>query len=442
MKATNVFKKILTEFNKKNIRYCVLRNYEFLLDSKIKQEFDFDITIQKEDLRKMEETLIKLGFVKRKKPQFSLKHQSYGKYVSKEKKRISFDIQVDGIYWNDISYLSIAQIIQRRIKKGDIYILSDEDSFIMYLCHSILGKRNLEYKNGKYKSILIDLTKKNLDTRYINNNLAKVFNKEKAEFLIKSVYSRNFKCIKIKINSLIFNYILKKPITFTKLAFRWFFTPKYCPLRKIPLVKYLVPSRMMISFIGPDGSGKSTNALRLKEALEKNKRQASLLYVGRGRANILPIKKISNAYKKIEIKKPKKTSLLKTIIYTLAALVYTIDLLLRYLFKVLPKRKSGKMVITDRYASDILLMPNVPLGFKKFLLSFFPKPTLTFYLYNSPGNLNERRKHPVEDIKRQLKLFPILTKKFNAISIKTSNKEKDFDHMAEIVFNKISELGY
>ena len=48
----NIFNQILTEFNKQNINYCVLRNYEFLLDTKQSSGSDLDITIQKQDINK------------------------------------------------------------------------------------------------------------------------------------------------------------------------------------------------------------------------------------------------------------------------------------------------------------------------------------------------------------------------------------------------------
>ena len=67
---------------------------------------------------------------------------------------------------------------------------------------------------------------------------------------------------------------------------------------------------------------------------------------------------------------------------------------------------AKKVVITDRYCSDILLMKNVPLGLKRSLLKLFPKPTITFYLYNSPRILHQRRpQESVEELSRQLKLF-------------------------------------
>ena len=438
---TKTFRKVLTEFNKQKIKYIVLRNYEFVLDSKQPLEPHFDMVIQKEDMKKSSNILQKLDAIKYN-PQFSLAHQGQGLFLAKEKLKIGFDIQNDGIYWNDMVYLTAAQIMPRRKKQGFIFTLSDEDAFIMYLCHSILGKRMFK---EKYKYILFSLTKKNLDKPYIEKNLKRIFNKKIAKRLMKLVYKNDFKAIQKKTYSLVSYYILKKPknwIIFTKLSFRWFFSRKYCPLKKIPLIKYLVPGTPMISIIGPDGSGKSTMSEMLVKILKKSERDVELVYGGRGKSNIIPIKRIGNIYKKVEKKKMKKKSFIKTIIYTIAAPIYTLDLLIRYFFKIMPKRRSEKIVVTDRYASDILLMANVPLWIKKILLSLFPKPTLTFYVYNTPEELYKRKGHSIEDLKRQLSLFPTLQKKFKAIPIKTQNKKKDFEKIAEITFRKLIKLAY
>ena len=84
------------EFDKQNVRYCFLRNYEFLLDPKELPGRDFDLTIQKEDLGKAEDILKKFKFT-RTKQQFSLKHRGFRKYISELQKSIGFDIQDDGI---------------------------------------------------------------------------------------------------------------------------------------------------------------------------------------------------------------------------------------------------------------------------------------------------------------------------------------------------------
>ena len=64
--------------------------------------------------------------------------------------------------------------------------------------------------------------------------------------------------------------------------------------------------------------------------------------------------------------------------------------------------------------------------FKKILMIPFRKPTLTFYLYNDPQTLYERKyDQSPEELTRQMKLFEHLRKKFDAIKIKSEDKDKN-----------------
>ena len=238
-----------------------------------------------------------------------------------------------------------------------------------------------------------------MDREYISKNLIRIFNKKLAKRVIRNIQKNNFT---FRPHRFVFYYIFKSKKnvkTFINIFFRWLKWKRFG--NNYPL----------ISFIGPDGSGKSWNAEELRKVLEMNNRNVELIYTGRGKGNLLPIKKIANIYKKKETKKVKAKKIKiankdkAKLAYTLAAPFYTLDLLLRYLFIIFPKRKK-KIIITDRYCSDILLMTNVPLKLKKFLLSLFPKPTITFYLHNDPQILFDRRKQqPPEELEWQMDMF-------------------------------------
>ena len=149
------------------------------------------------------------------KQQFSLKHKGF------YKDRLSIDIQVDGVYWNDMSYLCSNQVLKNRIKKDFFYTLSDEDSFIMYLCHSILGKRKFK---KEYWNRLRKLSNKKLDNKYIITTLSNVWNEKIAKMLCLYVSWNRISLIEKKIPSLVFYFIIKKPkriVTFCLLFFRW-----------------------------------------------------------------------------------------------------------------------------------------------------------------------------------------------------------------------------
>ena len=145
------FKALFSDFDRQGVGYCVLRNFEFLFDANYAWE-GLDITIREEDFARARNILLLQSFTERK-PQFSLKHKAYFKLVKGIK--ISFDVQIGGVYWNDMKYLG-ESIIANRMKKDFFYVPSDNDTFLMLLVHSILGKRRFKPKYQEIMSSLLE----------------------------------------------------------------------------------------------------------------------------------------------------------------------------------------------------------------------------------------------------------------------------------------------
>lgn len=230
--------------------------------------------------------------------------------------------------------------------------------------------------------------------------------------------------------SLLF-FIFKKParlLTFTALFFRWVRWKK--PLHPSPL----------ISIVGPDGAGKSTMVKELANYLSGTRRQVKVIYAGRGRNHFLPFMSLGRKYKTAEKKRdalrPGKTSgSWRKMFYTASALIFAADLYLRYWFFIFPQRLRKNLVITDRYYSDILLMKHVPWGGKKLLGIFFPKPTISILLYNTPEILHQRRpEESIPELERQLDLFD---KSKYSLKVCTTNEKEDQDTVIAFVANRL-----
>jgi len=185
----------------------------------------------------------------------------------------------------------------------------------------------------------------------------------------------------------------------------------------------------LISFIGMDGSGKTTQTKLLAQTLNNLSIPAELIYTGRGRDNILPIQFFGRLYRKQQEKKrlskPKrqnKAGIKKRILFSLASFFFALDLLARYWIVIRPRQTKKRVIITDRFSSDILLMAHVPMIIKKALYFIMPKANLIIYLYNDPKILKKRKsEHPIEDLYRQQRLFSQINKKIKPIQIKTAN---------------------
>jgi thymidylate kinase len=195
-----------------------------------------------------------------------------------------------------------------------------------------------------------------------------------------------------------------------------------------------------------DGSGKTTTTNNLKKELSKSLINTKFIYTGRGRNNIIPISFFARFIKPPKDKKfnlnqdqqEEKVNLIRT----MTSFVFAIDLLLRYLFIILPARKRYNLVITDRYSTDLLLMKGVPKRLKRFIYFFIPKPTKLIYLYQDIEILNKRKpEHPKQDLVRQEKLFSkILNKKImktKIVKIKNINLNKTINLCLENIFNEL-----
>jgi len=422
-------KLVCSDFEKNAVGYCVLRNFEFLFDSNFPWE-GLDMTVRKDDFWKVKEILIQHGFTERKQ-QFSLKHRAYFKMVAGVK--VSFDIQVGGVYWNDMKYIN-ETIIANRIKKEFFYIPCDNDFFLMLLVHSILGKRYFKPKYQEQMSLL--LWQGLVDEHLAVGNLSALFTENMATKIIRLVKLKQFE--KIPIASLLFIFVFKKvknAAILAALTVRWI---KW----KRPLMPY-----PLISIVGPDGAGKSTLVHSLHAYLLMNKRKSAVVYMGRGRENILPFTTLGRKYKRAEKKRDTQISSNSTItgsshisfrrsfLYTLSSLLFVSDLLLRYWLAIFPLRMRQRIVITDRYCTDIILMKNVPFRWKKWLYSFFPKPTISVLLYNTPEVLHQRRpEETVEELRRQMEIFNKLE---YDLWVETSSFEEDKRKVLDFVMTKL-----
>jgi len=208
---------------------------------------------------------------------------------------------------------------------------------------------------------------------------------------------------------------------------------------------WFVKSKPLISFIGMDGTGKTTVSNKVVEILKEKNLKVVSLYGGRGKDNILPMIRFIR-------EKKKRTSAVETKIdsnrkenrargryslkQTVSAAIFTLDQILRYIFRILPLRKTNHFVLTERYGVDILLMEKIPMFLKRIMFFFIPRPTLVIYLYNDPNILSQRkRNHPMEDFRRQVKIFDQILPFINPIKIRSEDLHTTVSKVLVAIFN-------
>ncbi|MDP6845389.1 MAG: nucleotidyltransferase family protein [Candidatus Nanoarchaeia archaeon] len=410
--------KILRKFDKSKVNYAIMRNWEFLTKD-VRLGKDIDIVIDSKSVGKVGKILLKEGFVREKISPYS-HHFGYAKYFPKELKLVKFHFHVGGISGRHVTYLSANQILNRRERISKYYVLSPEDLYISLVLHSPGSKR--------YSKVANKLKK--LDKRYLSVNLINIFGRSLGTRVFSSKFS-DLRNLKKQIRSKVFWSNPIGALYVTGMSVLWYL-PK------------LILGSPVISFIGMDGAGKTTATSKMVELLKEHRIKSELVYVGRGRGNILPIQFFGRKYKQREkrvdsnSKKNDDIKFSRKVIYSLSAPVFYFDFLLRY-FKVFVARRTKKLVLTDRFATDFLIMKNVPLWLRNLLYLLSPKPNAVIYLYNSPKLLYKRKPdHPAGDLERQEKLYASVLEKVKKVHrVKSVNEKQTVRDVSEIIFDEI-----
>ena len=433
MKITREVHRVLKLINSKKIDYLLIRNFERILQNKQYQEKDVDILIGANNKRKVINLFIKQGFTKL----FicpSAGHYGFVKYING--KFLSFHLHIGGVSGSNISYLDSNSVFGRRKQVKKIYIPSEEDQLLILILHSFLDSGIIKQK---YRKTINNLLKKQLDWGYLNEKLVEQSNPAFADKILGYLKTKKYKKLenlRSRFRKQFYYHSLNRILRLWKIKMHYYLWVIYRLFRNAPL----------LSFIGMDGTGKTTMTKLLKQRLDNSLITNTLIYTGRGRNNILPIQFFGRRYVKIKSKSQKDNKKIKLvnkrnistkIIHTLTAPIFAFDLFLRYWLTIWPKRKTKQIVITDRYSTDIFLMANVPMMLKKIMYLFFPKPSFTIYLHNHPKTLHRRKKeHPIDDLYRQKKLFFGINKKVKPIKIKSAGVDKTLNKISELISNR------
>jgi thymidylate kinase len=168
---------------------------------------------------------------------------------------------------------------------------------------------------------------------------------------------------------------------------------------------------LIVSFMGVDGSGKTTISKKINKIF--------------GQSKYLHLKPyIIFQDRRTVIKNPhEQTNSTITISF-----FRLLSWLISYKFFFLINKKH-KIYIFDRYAHDILIDPlrykhNLSKNLTKLILTFFPKPDLWIFLKPSQKTINSR-KHELSDteLRRQIKEYSIFFKnKKNVLKLNTNNQ--------------------
>ena len=176
-------------------------------------------------------------------------------------------------------------------------------------------------------------------------------------------------------------------------------------------------SSIIVSFMGVDGSGKSTLIELLRKKLKNKFRKIKYIHL---RPYLILLDKSTVQAN------PHKSKKTWPILLNFIRILYW--LIIYRLFFYLFANKPRQLIIFDRYADDLMIDPirykfNLPNRITKFILNFFPNPSLWIVL-NAPIKVLEKRKKelPTKELKKQIRIYLNFAKqRKNSIVINTNN---------------------
>ena len=176
-------------------------------------------------------------------------------------------------------------------------------------------------------------------------------------------------------------------------------------------------SSIIVSFMGVDGSGKSTLIELLRKKLKNKFRKIKYIHL---RPYLILLDKSTVQAS------PHKSKKTWPILLNFFRILYWL-IIYRFFFYLFGNN-SNQLIIFDRYAHDLMIDPirykfNLPINIAKFILDLFPNPNL-WIVVNAPIKVLEKRKKelPTKELKRQIRTYLNFAKqRKNSIVVNTNN---------------------
>jgi thymidylate kinase len=373
------------------------------LDHSSNLPVDIDILSEKSSERRLRDFFAGQGYYPVSLPGHHVFRKTLGDDVE-----ITFDVEYGALREKNIPYLSYLSAAKYAEPITDnISSLAGAGLGFHLIVRTLLSKGKFK---EDYKEKLKAIFENNVNGE-IQNLLEKCFGKRETSRIVRAIAEADFISLEGRKWSYLARFLIHNPSSIPK-AGRYF----------VSRVRYQLPKGMVISFIGLDGTGKTTLANALVSLLRERGFQGQYIYMGRLRAHALPMQSVS---KKIGVSKIEKKRKPPRIYLIARELAYYFDFLTRYLFIVLPRVLTGTVMVCDRYAYDFFLDKYFsPLS--KCLFTFmYPRPGILVMLDVPEDEIIKRKnEYDRETRKFLLDRWCEVERTFGAKRIVSDNVEK------------------
>lgn len=382
-----------------NIDFSLINSYEDIIN-KIDIDSDIDILFKKHDFLQIEHHVQKFCIIQNIQIVQVLHHDLWAKniflYNPKDKKFLNLDLYGE-LSRKEIVFFKEKEIFNSRDVFENIPILSAEKEFIYYLIKK-LDKDDLTQTNFDHLHSLYIKHKEACQKELIR------FFPKQYDIIYKEILKRTFLGIKKNRETLLSDfYTIKK-----RDAKRYIFN------KLLTLKRILNPTGLTISFLGPDGSGKSTIIDIVLETRLPFRRK-----------DYFHLKPLNHSSDKTIVTDPHKYPPYSAVKSYIKLLYFIYIYNKGWLKNVLPLKIKSSLVIFDRYFDDLLVdnrryRYSGSLKVAKLIRKIIPKPDIYFILTADSNVIYGRKQEvPFEEIERQTKVYEALVdgKRYNKIHV-------------------------
>lgn len=395
---------LFSEYDKKKVEYCLLRNYETLPDRLESRDVDLLIS---SDFREINIAIVKAivkkhgliiynRFVDERFEQFFI----YKRISSSVYFQLELDFKMHGTELYGVQFLHDRDILKSKIPYRNFYVANDAYKVLdKWLFGHLLGAPLPQKYHSEFVNIFIN------NSELLTSKLTTIFGEKYGEELYSQICAYGFeKLPKISRSSQL------------RILFRSAFNTPFFHAVHIPifflyrLQCFVFPRGEFISVSGPDGSGKTTILAGAREQLEKlfgsrpenhgHFRPTALPRIAHIAKRAGAISTVDEDYAEPHRGKP------SGFMGSLARFsYYLLDYLWGYFTKIRPALVRRELVIYDRYYFDMVADPgrsriSLPLWIRKLGLKILPLPNTAFFVHVRPEIVRSRKQElPLEKIK-------------------------------------------
>jgi thymidylate kinase len=415
---------VFTSLERDGIEYALLRG-----DGEpqgVKHSVEVDLLVSSRQLARLESALHAAGFVSIPSWGYS-PHHFFVVYDEIRDRWLKLDVVTDLCFGSPIRSLRVngaALLLGRRVRRGNVYVLSPEDELLALLLHCLLDKGEFE---GPYRRRLVSLLEQVRSDPSSARNAAALAQRVVSPalswvFLVRAIEAEDWELLLSHRRDLAWRFFRRR-----FLSTIWRELVGRCGRRLRPLLFAMFRPGLAVVLLAPDGGGKTTLAQRLAK---EDFIRARVVYMGMNADSStvgLPITPWLQRRLKLARGKPQGLSglILKGLSFLnrLAEQWYRVGVALYH-------KSRGRFVIFDRFVYDSWLAGRPLKGWKRLRRSLlevgWPKADLVLVLDAPAEQLYKRKQdHPPDWLESQRHGYLALRQRVPQLVVVDATQEPD-----------------